>query len=428
MFGRSPARRSMLRCGKENASLLGNAKLFGVVAQALGATVLAMPHAAVAQTERLGVPLIPIPLLGTSGVNQPGLSVTPTAEVAYDDNIFRTSDDRAAPVDDIIVTPALRASYQRQLGQNDLRVDGDLGYSFYTQNTDRSRVRADIRGSGTIRIAGICQIQPDLRFTRQQADYGDINGPIDNFQTFSTLAMKASCPRAVGFFPLAELSRRTTRNDTLFNFADQTLVSAAGGIGYARPSLGQAALFYRYSRADRPTIGVVNRIDEAGVTFNRAVVSRVEMSVDLHYLQASSKGANVRPYRGAGWDIDLVFRPIPRILFKGEAGRRIVNDSLVPAGFTVQTDYALSTEWRFAERTLLRGGAVLGRRQFRGDPLVIAAPFSSDRFSSLTLGLTRAMGERLNLTLDAQRTSRRTNTGLNNYDADRVAAGVSYRF
>lgn len=412
----------MLRCST------GNGGFIRLVAQVMGVAVLVAPQAAVAQVDRLGVPLIPIPLVGAPGVNDPGLSVTPTAEVAYDDNIFRTNSTRAPAVDDIIVTPALRASYQHQLGQNDLRVDGNLAYSFYTRNTDRSRALADIRGTGTIRVAGICQIQPDLRFTRQQADYGDINGPIDNFQTFSTLALKASCPRAVGFFPLVEVSRRTTRNDTLFDFADQTLVSAAGGIGYARPSLGQLALFYRYSRADRPTIGVVNRIDEAGVTFNRAVVSRVEMTVDLHYLQARSQGANVRPYRGAGWDVDLVFRPIPRIMFKGEAGRRIVNDSLVPAGFTVQSDYALTTEWRFAERTTLRGGAVLGRRQFRGDPLVIAAPFDSDRFSTLTVGLTRALGDRLNLTLDGQRTSRRTNTGVNNYDADRVAAGISYRF
>ena len=412
----------MLRCGT------GNGKVLGILATALSVSGVTVPTAATAQAEQLGVPLIPIRLLGDSAIREPGLSVTPSAGVAYDDNIFRTGADRGPKVDDIIVTPAVTASYQRQVGQNDLRVDGDFAYSYYTRNTDRSRARVDVRGRGTFRIAGICQIQPDLRFTRQQADYGDINGPIDNFQTFSTLAAKASCPRAVGFFPLAEVSRRTTRNDTPFNFADQTLVSAAGGIGYARPSLGQAALFYRYSRADRPTIGVVNRIDEAGVTFNRAVVSRVELSVDVHYLQARSQGANVRPYRGAGWDLDLTFRPIPRILFKGEAGRRIVNDSLVPAGFTVQTDYALSTEWRFAERTTLRGGGVLGRRQFRGDPLVIAAPFASDRFSSLTLGLTRAIGERLNLTLDGQRTSRRTNTGFNNYDANRAAAGVSYRF
>jgi len=424
MFGcySSPVRRSMLHCS------MNRARIFSVLTQAMGAAAFVVPQVAVAQSEQLGNPLLPIPLIGVTTIDQPGLSVTPSGEVAYDDNIFRTNEARAAPVDDIIVTPAVRATYQRQVGHNDLRVDGDFAYSFYTRNTDRSRARADIEGTGTIRVAGICQIQPDLRFARQQADYGDINGPVDNFQTFSTLAVKASCPRAVGFFPLAEVSRRTTRNTTQFDFADQTLVSAAGGIGYARPSLGQVALFYRYSRADRPTIGVVNRIDEAGVTFNRAVVSRVELNVDLHYLQARSQGANVRPYHGPGWDVDLVFRPIPRIMFKGEAGRRIVNDSLVPSGFTVQSDYALNTEWRFAERTTLRGGAVLGRRQFRGDPLVIASPFSSDRFSSLTLGLTRAMGERLNLTLDGQRTSRRTNTGLNDYDANRAAAGVSYRF
>jgi hypothetical protein len=414
----------MARCAPEGSRVL--LRLPYVVGAVL-ATVSATGVAA-AQEQRLGVPLVPVLPVSRPIIAEPGLSVTASGDVAYDDNIFRTNSDRTPSVDDVIVTTGARTVYLTQIGSNDLRLDADLAYSFFTQNSDRSRGRADVRGDATFRIAGACQITPSARLLKQQADYGDINAARDNFQTLSDLSLRASCPRTVGLYPVVDLDRRTTVNSTAFDFADLKTVSILGGIGYNRPSLGQAVLYYRYLDNERPAINVTNRIDQIGVTFNRAVVSAVTLSADVHYLNVQSRGASVRPYQGAGWDASIEVRPVPALELALRTGRRIVNDSLVPAGYAIQTDYTLGAELTLAERTRLRASALLGGRRFRGDALVIAVPFATDDFQSYTLGATRQIGARLRANIDAQYSNRTTDTQFNEYRFTRLVAGVSYRF
>lgn len=361
-------------------------------------------------------------------IDDPGLSITASALATYDSNIFRTDSSREPSVDDIIVTPRVAATYKKVVGLNDIRLTADVGYSYYTQNDDRSRARIELEGTGTLRVAGICQVEPVGHFLRQQADYGDINRPIDNFQTFGRVGVRASCPRTVGFYPFAEAFRDTTRNDAAFDFADQTANTYTGGIGYNRPSIGQTRFYYTYLRSDRETIGVVNRVDRFGARFQRDVVSRFELDVDLHYLNARSRGANVEPYRGLGWDASLVFRPIPALSLTGETARKIVNDTLVPAGFAVESDYGGKAEWQFAGRTSLRAGIDHGDRTFRGDPNVIASAINSDKFTNVSVGATRKISARLDLNLDGRHISRNTDTDVNEYDVTLGTVGVSYRF
>ena len=71
---------------------------------------------------------------------------------------------------------------------------------------------------------------------------------------------------------------------------------------------------------------------------------------------------------------------------------------------------------------------MFGGRRFRGDPLVIAVPFASDDFQSYTLGATRQIGARLRANVDAQYSTRNTDTAFNQYRFTRLVAGVSYRF
>lgn len=411
----------MLRCDNRLGRSGGTAASLALFA--IGAT---MPVAAVAQ---IVDPDRPQPTsVERPRIDDPGLSITASALATYDSNIFRTDSARVASVDDIIVTPRVAATYNKIVGLNDLKLVADVGYSYYTQNDDRSRARIELEGTGTLRIAGICQVEPVGHFLRQQADYGDINRPIDNFQTFGRIGLRASCPRTVGFYPFAEAMRDTTRNDTAFNFADQTAETYTGGIGYNRPSVGQTRFYYTYLRSNRDTIGVVNRVDRFGARFQRAVVSRFELDVDLHYLDARSRGARVEPYRGLGWDASLVFRPIPSLSLTGQTARKIVNDTLVPAGFAVESDYGGKAEWQFAGRTLLRAGIDHGNRTFRGDPTVIASSINSDKFTNLSVGATRKVSARLDLNLDGRHISRKTDTRVNEYDVTLGTVGVSYRF
>ncbi|WP_156353197.1 MULTISPECIES: outer membrane beta-barrel protein [unclassified Sphingomonas] len=346
----------------------------------------------------------------------------------YDDNIFRIDSQRQQPVDDFILTPSVTAQYKRQIGSNDVTVRGDASYGYYIKNPGRSRVQAVLDTQGTFRIAGTCVLKPLARIQRQRADYGDINGSIDNFQTFTALGLEATCPRTVGFFPIVGVRRDTSDNDPRFAFANQKAVSYTAGIGYARPSIGTMTAYYNRIDSDRSAIGVTNHIDRAGVTFVRSVVSSASLKADIQYLNARSVGAVVRPYRGLGWAGELIYRPLPRLALTGTTDRRIINDTLVPAGFAVQTDYGLRADWQFAERTQIRVQGNYATRSFRGDPLVIVSGINSDTLVDGLVRMTRRVGARIDLFAEGRHISRQTDTDANQYKVTLATGGITYRF
>lgn len=346
----------------------------------------------------------------------------------YDDNIFRIDSARQEPVEDFILTPQVTARYKRQIGLNDITVRGDASYGYYIRNPDRSRVQAILDTQGTFRIAGTCVLKPLARIQRQRADYGDINGSIDNFQTFTALGLEATCPRTVGLFPIVGVRRDTSDNDPRFAFANQKAVSYSAGVGYARPSIGTMTAYYNRIDSERDAIGVTNHIDRAGITFVRSVVSSASLKADIQYLNARSIGADVRPYRGLGWAGELVYRPLPRLSLTGTTDRRIINDTLVPAGFAVQTDYGLRADWQFAERTQIRAQAGYATRSFRGDPLVIVSGINSDTLVDVLLRMTRRVGARIDLQAEARHISRQTDTDANQYKVTLATGGITYRF
>lgn len=359
---------------------------------------------------------------------RPGLTLTTGLSATYDDNIFRTDDARRPSVDDVIVTPSLIAEYQKQLGVNDVTVNADVSYGYYTQNPDRSRIRAIGQVRGNVRIAGQCVLRPLASIQRQRADYGDINGPIDNFQTFTALGVEATCPRTVGLFPIVAYRRDTSDNDPEFAFANQRANSYTVGLGYARPSIGTLTAYYNRVDSARDAIGVTNHVDRAGLTFVRSVVSSASLKADVQYLSARSIGAVVRPYRGLGWAGELIYRPLPRLALTLTTDRRIINDTLVPAGFAVQTDVGLRGEWQFAERTRVHVQGSYAERVFRGDPLVVVSGINLDHVTDVEAGITRRIGARIDLKAQLRNISRQTDTDASQFRVTLATGGISYRF
>lgn len=361
-------------------------------------------------------------------LSAPGLTLTTGLSATYDDNIFRTDDARRPSVDDVIVTPSLIAEYQKQLGVNDLTVNADVSYGYYTQNPDRSRIRAIGQLRGNVRVAGQCVLRPLALIQRQRADYGDINGPIDNFQTFTALGLEATCPRTVGLFPIVAYRRDTSDNDPAFAFANQRANSYTVGMGYARPSIGTLTAYYNRVDSARDAIGVTNHVDRAGLTFVRSVVSSASLKADVQYLSARSVGAVVRPYRGLGWAGELVYRPLPRLALTLTTDRRIINDTLVPAGFAVQTDVGLRGEWQFAERTRVHVQGSYAERVFRGDPLVVVSGINLDHVTDIEAGITRRIGARVDLKAQVRNISRQTDTDASQFRVTLATGGIAYRF
>lgn len=369
--------------------------------------------------------LIPAMAEAQTGAPVEPLKYNLSFDTIYDDNIVRVDSQETPATADIILHPQILLSYDTHFADHALHAEVEIGYNYYTANPDRSRLRA----GGTLAPVfdlGRCELAPTARFLIEDAEYNDINGPIDNRQRFTTLSAKGSCPRDYGFYPTVEVARDETRNDQPFGFSDQKSMRYTGGLVYVRPSLGRLTVYYTRLDSERPTLGIRTTVDRAGLIFDRSVVSHLSLHLDVHHLDVSSKGAQIAPYRGLGWDGLLTLKPGSGLALEAGTTRRIINDALVPSGYALASEYRFGGRWQIQERFQLHANGEWGERTFRQDPLVIASPIASDRYFTLVGGMRRTLMRGLGLNGNVQYMKRTTDSDVNSYDAMLALVGISF--
>ncbi len=354
--------------------------------------------------------------------------LTAQASVAYDDNIFRSTDESGAKDDELIVAPAAALDVARILGTTQVAVRGQYGYDIFTFHPDRSRPRLGVAGRATTNIAGTCGVTPYADYRRERTDFGDINAAIDNTSRQARFGVLATCLRPAGFFPSVAFERYSTRNDDLFEFADQTTKTYVVGVGYRRPSLGQLQLYYRRDDTDRPTIGTTNTTDRVGVSFDRAISSLLSASIDLNLLSVRSTDPQVSDYTGPGWRVQLISRAINPLRIEATTARTIVNDTLLTNDFVLQSSYGLGVTAAISGLSSVSAGVDYRTRDFRAAPELVRGGLSSDDYVVLRAGVQRRISDRIVLRGDVSHTKRLTTPTIADFDANRITATADYRF
>ena len=363
---------------------------------------------------------------GAKPVPKPPLQVEASLEAAYDDNIYRVDDRTTDPTDDIIVTPTVQVTYDRDNGIRRLTLRGLAGYDWFTSNGGRSKPRFEIEGSGRFLVAGTCAISPLANYRQQRADYGDLNSATENLQKFSTLAVSADCKRP-GLYPVVAWQRDTTRNGDGFEYADQTSNRYRGGIGYDRPSLGSITAYYEHITANRPGLGLENRSDAVGVSFERSVSPLTEINADVRYMHVDSTSAAVGEYKGLAWDLSVATTAIPRVKITATNERTIVNDSLIATGFAIRTAFRLQADVSLSELTSIGAYGEFARRDFRQDAAIRPFSYTRDQVKQYGIVLRRKLNDRFSLEGGVSRFDRETNSDVSNYGATRVTLGITMR-
>ena len=357
-----------------------------------------------------------------------GLRIEPSISAVYDDNVYRVDSDAADPVADVIVTPAIEARYDRDIGVRSVSLRAYLGYDRFVSESQRSKPRIELEGTGKFLIAGQCAVRPLASYRQQRADYGDLNSATENLQKFSTLGVSADCERPAGLYPVAAWRRDTTRNGDGFEYADQTSNLYRAGIGYARPSLGKLSAYYERVTSERPALGVENRSNAYGVSFARSVSPITSIDADVRWMHVTSTSDAVGSYNGPGWNVRVATLAVPRVKLTGSSERTIVNDSLIATGFAVRTAWRLSAEVGLSELTTIGAFGELVRRDFRQDSAIRPFSYTHDRTNQFGLIARRKITEALALDLSLTHLDRATNSDISNYRANRVSLGASMRF
>lgn len=356
-----------------------------------------------------------------------GLQATAGVDILYDDNVYRVDDRIEDPTDDIIVTPWTELTYGKPIGRHDLFLRGRVGYDRFISEGQRSKLRLDTEAKAVIRFGATCSITPLASYRQQRADYGDLNQQTENLQRFTTLGADLGCERP-GFFPVAAYRRDLTRNDDAFDYADQTSDTYMAGVGYNMPSLGTVTVFYERVNSDRKKLGIENRTNSYGVRFKREVSPITQLDAEVRWLDVSSDSSAVGSYDGLGWDISISTGVVPRLKLTATTERSIVNDSLIASGFAIRTRHRLEGEFAISELTSAGLYGELERRRFRQDAALRPFSITADRNQRFGAMLKRKLSDRFDLSLDAQRYKRRTDTDVAEYSGTQVTLGAAIRF
>ena len=356
-----------------------------------------------------------------------GLHATAGIDLLYDDNVYRVDDQIENPTKDIIVTPWAELTYGKPIGRHDLLLRGRVGYDQFISEGQRSKLRLDTEAKAVIRFGATCSVTPLLSYRQQRADYGDINQQTENLQRFATFGADLSCERP-GLFPVASYRRDLTRNDDAFDFADQTSDTYMAGIGYNMPSLGTLTAFYERVNSDRKKLGIENRTNSYGLRFKREVSPITQLDAELRWLDVDSDSPAVGSYNGLGWDISVSTGIVPRLKLTATTERSIVNDSLIASGFAIRTRHRLAGEFAISELTSAGFYGELEKRKFRQDAALRPFSITADRNQRFGAMLKRKLSDRFDLSLDAQRYKRRTDTDVAEYSGTQVTLGAAIRF
>ena len=382
------------------------------------AAVAATPSAVTAQSAKVdeGARLKTLGLHATAGI-----------DLLYDDNVYRVDDQIENPTKDIIVTPWAELTYGKPIGRHDLLLRGRVGYDQFISEGQRSKLRLDTEAKAVIRFGATCSVTPLLSYRQQRADYGDINQQTENLQRFATFGADLSCERP-GLFPVASYRRDLTRNDDAFDFADQTSDTYMAGIGYNMPSLGTLTAFYERVNSDRKKLGIENRTNSYGLRFKREVSPITQLDAELRWLDVDSDSPAVGSYNGLGWDISVSTGIVPRLKLTATTERSIVNDNLIASGFAIRTRHRLAGEFAISELTSAGFYGELEKRKFRQDAALRPFSITADRNQRFGAMLKRKLSDRFDLSLDAQRYKRRTDTDVAEFSGTQVTLGAAIRF
>lgn len=357
--------------------------------------------------------------------------LTPRVAVTYDSNVFQINADRfGGPRDDIVVTPAVTASFNRTIGRNSVRVNADVGYTLHDRYSNLDQLVISGSGGGSLALTSYCLAFPNATVTKQQNNLTAASA-IKNSQTFQDYTVTLSCRRPFGFYPSVTVGYQTVTNssDTI-NLFNQHTLRYSGGIGYAVPSIGSLLFSVGEARIRQPNRDRLDGSEDgsnvlnAGVTFSRAVAPRLSFSAGARYLSVDPLRGATRGYNGVGYSASVDYHPSPSLSLIATADRDVTGSGDVAVSYVLASTYGVTAIYTLSPRTNFRASALYFDRNYRGESPIFF-PFLRGKETGVTLSasVNRTIGQRISLSAFTNYTS--LGAQGNFYDYNRVQAGVS---
>lgn len=378
--------------------------------------------------------------------------VTLSAGVSYDSNVTGQSGAIQSPQrltrSDEIFEPAINFNVVRPLGRETAYLQGSAGYNFYAHNSILNRENLDIR-PGVLGQIGYCQVGVGGDYSRGQSDLNQLaldqttGQPaivqVQNTVQVEQIAANANCGRSFGLAPTASASETWTQNSSLVqSYLNARTFSGSAGLAYRRPTFGSVSLFGAFSktnypnRAGFPGIGAAGvstsyQTVSGGVTYARAIGSRLQTNLSVSYTSVQSPGGAARNFSGLTYSGAVDYLLSTRLRLNATASRATVPSVRLNSSYALEDLYSVNASYQLGRRISLNGGASYGHNAYNGllnpDPRII--DITDEKLYTVTGNVDYQFARHLTLGLNVQHIQRDAN--LPGFTYPETRAGLTVR-
>ena len=371
------------------------------------------------------------------------------AQVDYDNNLARTSDERAAlqgvEPEDTIFTPSLEASITQPIGRQAVFLQGVVSYNFHDKNTQLDHDRWNLT-AGLANKLGPCGSVLSGSYLRGRSELDDYTlvSRVENVLTVKRVAVDITCVRPPGLGIILSGSKDWGDNSlALVEENDYETTSASGGITYSRPSMGTISLLGGYTRTEYPNRLTLSgqedgyELTNVGVRLERRLGGRIQADAAFGYSWVNLLAPTL-PLPGVpdansqfeGWiySVDASYKASGRLTALAGFEKRISPTLIEGRTYEIQTNVDLRANYRIGSRFLASLGAL--QRKSDSQAGIPINPFTlTDSRTRAVLGSLRyQQSERLSFVLTAQHEKRKADNPAFNYNGERVGLSADFAF
>lgn len=363
----------------------------------------------------------------------------------YEGNVARAPDQiaqlRGLEQKDFILSPTLSLNIARTIGTSQVELRGQLGYSFYSKNSELDRERIGLRAQAEIPL-GPCSIGPEIGLQRRQTDLREISflpgtgaNAITNTETIQTYGMSLACGRDPGLQPFAAIEYEDADNSAaLRERSDFKATTYRAGLRYSSAALGEVSLSGSRKETDLSVAAfgaggeARHRFDSVGIELKRDIGSRVVANASLSYSRLDSDNILIAEFKGLVWDISLTALVGANLRITAGTGRDVGSSLSSDAGFVVSTPHRVRLEYAFSDRARFDLSGNINERRYgygaNADPQAI----TSETHRRIEAGLSYDLGRRFKVRLSGGHERRNANGTIFDYGASFAGASIGLRF
>ena len=366
------------------------------------------------------------------------------ANLIYSTNVAGVDDtvahSRGLTRADEIFEPRIHFEVARPFGRETAYVTGDAGYDFYAHNKILNRENLDI-SPGVLGQIGPCQTGLTGEYSRAQRDLAELAATptglaagVDQKDTLQVeqIGGNAACVRSTGIGPSVTASETWVGNSaTIERFTNAQTFSGSGGLTYQRPVLGSVRVFGAYSHTDYPDraglvaligagVSTGYRTVSGGVSYTRAVGSRLQGSLSVSYTDLTSSGSSSPGFSGLTYSAALTYRVSSRLTTSAVISRETVPSNRLNSTYAIDETFDGQAAYELSSRLSLMGGVSYAQDDYGGTPSPIMFDLTKQKiytaFGSANLKLTR----RFSFALDVRHLQRTANFAGLSYSETRL--------